>query len=126
MGEGRGEGRSAEQPKRAVEFTHCALTLNPSPVRRERELRDSAEVFFPLLGSNVKETNESVFFTRSRAPNVGVQSENYLRIALLFLLQLYLALPLFRHALLAHFGDVLEIKARRRIVWLNFQQALKR
>src|SRR5829696_6396911 len=53
MGEGRGEGKSAEQPKRPVEFTRCALTLNPSPVRREREMRDSAKVFIQFLGSSI-------------------------------------------------------------------------
>jgi hypothetical protein len=56
MGEGRGEGRNAEQPKRTVEFTRCALTLNPSPVRREREMRDSAEGFIQFLGSKVNGT----------------------------------------------------------------------
>jgi hypothetical protein len=54
MGEGRGEGRSAEQSKRAVEFSHCALTLHPSPVRREREMRHSAEVFIQFFGSSIK------------------------------------------------------------------------
>src|SRR5215207_7092567 len=56
MGEGRGEGKSAEQPKRTVEFTRSALTLHPSPVRRERETRPSAEVFIQFLGSNVEES----------------------------------------------------------------------
>ena len=53
MGEGRGEGKTAEQPKRTVECTRCALTLNPSPVRREREMRHSAVVFVKFLGGNI-------------------------------------------------------------------------
>jgi hypothetical protein len=51
MGEGRGEGRNAEQPRRAVEFTHCALTLNPSPVRREREMRHPPKCLFSSLAA---------------------------------------------------------------------------
>jgi hypothetical protein len=54
MGEGWDEGKAAEQPKRTVQFTRCALTLNPSPVRREREMRPSAEGFVEFLGSNIK------------------------------------------------------------------------
>jgi hypothetical protein len=51
MGEGRGEGKSAEQQERTVEFTHGALTLNPSPVRREREMRIPPKCPFSSLAA---------------------------------------------------------------------------